>query len=407
MRKSDFADVRLHFPMLQKTMHGHPLIYLDSAATAQKPQYVIDAITDFYTNHYGTVHRGVYELAAYATREYQLARTKVQAFINAEDPEEIVFTRGTTDAINLVANSFARAFLKPGDEVIISAMEHHANIVPWQFVCEQFGAVLKVIAVDDRGELLMDSYKKLLSDKTKIVAVTHVSNAIGTINPIKEIARLAHDAGAKILIDGAQGAPHMPVDVRDLDVDFYAFSGHKLCGPTGVGVLYGKGELLEIMPPYQGGGDMIKTVSFSKTTYNDLPLKFEAGTPMIAEVLGLGAAIDYLAGIGMSEIEQWEHTLLLYATEKLQSIPGLSIIGNASKKGAIISFMVEGIHPLDLGTMLDLKGVAIRTGQHCAQPIIALYEVPATARASMAFYNTKADIDAFVKALLEVIAFMR
>lgn len=407
MRKPDFAKVRLHFPMLQKTMHGHPLIYLDSAATAQKPQYVIDVITDFYTNHYGTVHRAVYELATYATHEYQLARTKVQAFINAEDPEEIIFTRGTTDAINLVANSFGRAFLKAGDEVIISAMEHHANIVPWQIACEQFGAILKVIPVNDRGELLMDSYMELLSDKTKIVAVAHVSNAIGTINPIKEIARLAHDAGAKILIDGAQGAPHMPVDVRDLDVDFYAFSGHKLCGPTGVGVLYGKGELLEIMPPYQGGGDMIKTVSFSKTTYNDLPLKFEAGTPMIAEVLGLGAAIDYLTDIGMSEIEQWEHTLLLYATEKLQMIPGLSIIGNASKKGAIISFTVEGIHPLDIGTMLDLKGIAIRTGQHCAQPIIAHYDVPATARASMAFYNTKAEIDAFAKALHEVIALLR
>lgn len=403
----DFAKLRLDFPMLQKMMHGHPLIYFDSAATAQKPQCVIDTITDFYANHYGTVHRAVYELSTYATHGYQLARTKAQAFINAEDQEEIIFTRGTTDAINLVANSFGKAFLKAGDDVIISAMEHHSNIVPWQFVCEQYGANLKVIPVNDCGELLMDSYKQLLSEKTKIVAVTHVSNALGTVNPIKELARWAHDAGAKILIDGAQGAPHLPLDVTDLGVDFYAFSGHKLCGPTGVGILYGKGELLEIMPPYQGGGDMINTVTFSKTTYNDLPLKFEAGTPMIAEVLGLGAAIDYMTAIGMSEIEHWEHELLLYATEKLHSIPGLSIVGNAAKKGAIISFIIEGIHPLDLGTMLDLKGIAIRTGQHCAQPIMAYYDIPATARISFAFYNTKAEIDAFVKALLGVISLLR
>ncbi|MBA3236906.1 MAG: cysteine desulfurase [Parachlamydiaceae bacterium] len=407
IHKPDFAKLRLDFPMLRKTMHGHPLIYFDSAATAQKPQSVIDVITDFYTNHYGTVHRAVYELATYATHEYQLARTKVQAFINAEDAEEIIFTRGTTDAINLVANSFGRAFIKAGDEVLISAMEHHANIVPWQFVCDQFGATLKVIPVNEQGELLIDDYKQLLSDKTKIVAVTHVSNALGTINPIKELARLAHDAGAKILVDGAQGAPHMPLDVRDLDVDFYAFSGHKLCGPTGVGVLYGKRDLLEIMPPYQGGGDMIDTVTFIKTTYNDLPLKFEAGTPMIAEVLGLGAAIDYLTGIGLSEIERYEHSLLLHATEKLQSIPGLTVVGNAPKKGAIISFTMEGIHPLDLGTMLDLKGVAIRTGRHCAQPILELYNIPATARASLAFYNTKTEIDAFAKILLEIIALLR
>lgn len=403
----DFIKLRQDFPILRQTMHGHPLIYLDSAATAQKPQCVIDTITDFYSCHYGTVHRAVYELSVFATNEYEAARQKVQSFLNAAYVEEIIFTRGTTDAINLVASSFGKAFLKPGDEVLISEMEHHSNIVPWQLACQAHNAVLKVIPINDKGELLIENYKELLSEKTKIVAVTHVSNALGTVNPIKLMADLAHQNGAKILVDGAQGAPHMPVDVQALDVDFYAFSGHKICGPTGIGILYGKRELLNILPPYQGGGDMIKTVSFAHTTYNELPLKFEAGTPLIAEVMGLGSAIDYLSTIGMAHIQEYEQTLLLYATERMKSLPGVSIIGNAVDKGAIISFVVEGIHPLDIGTMLDLKGVAIRTGHHCAQPLIQRLAVPATARASFAFYNTIDEIDRFIAALRETIAMLK
>lgn len=393
--------------MLAKSMHGHPLIYLDSAASAQKPFCVIDTITDFYTNHYGTVHRAVYELATHATTEYQKVRGKAQAFLNAADPGEIVFTRGTTDAINLVAHSYGKLALKPGDEVLISAMEHHSNIVPWQLVCQERGAILKVIPINLQGELLMDHYRQLLTEKTKIVAVTHISNALGTVNPIKEMAALAHEAGAVILVDGAQAAPHMPLDVQELHVDFYAFSGHKIYGPTGVGVLYGRRELLMAMPPYQGGGDMIKQVSFAETTYNELPLKFEAGTPMIAEVLGLGSAIDYLTAIGMDQIAEREHALLVYATEKMTKLPGLTIIGTAQKKGAIISFKVEGIHPLDIGTLLDLKGIAIRTGHHCAQPLMQHYAVPAAARASFGLYNTENEIDCFISALSEIIALLR
>jgi cysteine desulfurase / selenocysteine lyase len=402
----DFAKLRLDFPMLLQAMHGHPLIYFDSAATAQKPQCVIDTITDFYTHHYGTVHRAVYELATHATAEYQATRLKVQSFLNAAHVEEIVYTRGTTDAINLVASSFGKAFLKPGDEVLISEMEHHSNIVPWQLACQAYGAVLKVIPVNDSGELLLDRYNELLTGKTKIVAVTHMSNALGTINPIKKMAELAHQRGAKFLVDGAQGASHLPVDVQELDVDFYAFSGHKVCGPTGVGVLYGKRELLDAMPPYQGGGDMIKTVTFAETTYNDLPMKFEAGTPMIAEVLGLGTAIDYLMNIGMSQIHQHTHRLLDYATRKMQELPGLKIIGTAAEKGAIISFVVNGIHPLDIGTMLDLKGIAIRTGHHCAQPLLRRFGLSGTARASFCFYNTKDEIDQFVAALAKTIVLL-
>jgi cysteine desulfurase / selenocysteine lyase len=406
-QKADFAKLRQDFPMLKKSMHGHPLIYLDSAASAQKPACVIDTITDFYTNHYGTVHRAVYELATYATAEYQSVRSKVQAFMNASDPGEIVFTRGTTDAINLVAHSLGKLLLKSGDEVLISAMEHHSNIVPWQLLCKERGAILKVIPINQRGELLMESYRELLTAKTKIVSVTHVSNTLGTVNPVKEMAQLAHGAGAVIVIDGAQGAPHMPLDVQEMDVDFYAFSGHKIYGPTGVGVLYGKRELLLAMPPYQGGGDMIKHVTFAETTYNELPLKFEAGTPMIAEVLGLGSAIDYLSAIGMEQVNAWEHELLHYATDKIVKLPGLTIIGNAQNKGAIISFKVDGVHPLDIGTMLDLKGVAIRTGHHCAQPLMQQYAVPAAARASFGLYNTKEEIDYFISALSEIIVLLR
>lgn len=405
-QKPDFALLRQDFPMLGKTVHGHPLIYLDSAATAQKPQSVIDCLSDFYANHYGTVHRAVYSFAAEATTRYQAARSKVQSFINAKDSSEIVFTRGTTESINLVAACFGRKYLQAGDEVLITTMEHHSNIVPWQMICSERGAKLKVVPINFAGELCLESFRKMLTEKTKLVAVTHMSNALGTINPIQELTALAHQAGAKILVDGAQAAAHMPVDVQALGVDFYAFSGHKAFGPTGVGVLYGRQQLLAEMPPYQGGGDMIKTVSFESTTYNDLPLKFEAGTPMIAEVIALGAAIDYVTAIGMHEIELWERELLAYATSKLQAMPEVNIIGNAKAKGAILSFEVKGIHPLDIGTLLDLKGVALRTGHHCAQPLMAYYGVPATARASFAFYNTKSDVDAFAEALAQTIALL-
>lgn len=399
----DFRDLRKDFPMLTKTMHGKPLVYLDSGATAQKPQAVIDAISDFYSNHYGTVHRAIYELSVHSTQEYQATRIKTQAFLNAAKVEEIIFTRGTTESINLVAYSFGKAFVKPGDEILISEMEHHSNIVPWQILCEDRGAILKVIPMNNRGELLLDEYKRLLSPKTKLVAMTYVSNALGTINPVKEMIALAHESGAKVLIDGAQAAPHLPIDVQALDTDFFVFSGHKTYGPTGIGVLYGKEELLNQMPPYQGGGDMIEYVSFSNTTYNVLPLKFEAGTPMIAEVIGLGAAIDYMQKVGIAAIQQWEHALLEQATEQMLEIPGLRIIGTAEEKGGIVSFTVDGIHPLDIGTMLDLKGIAIRTGHHCAQPALRYFGVTATARISFGLYNTPEDVNSFVKALEETI----
>lgn len=403
----DFHQIRKDFPMLRKQMHGKPLIYLDSAATAQKPQVVIDAISDFYQNHYGTVHRAVYELSVHSSQEYQQTRHKVQEFLNAAKVDEIIFTRGTTESINMVAYSFGKAFVKPGDEILISEMEHHSNIVPWQILCEDRGAILKVIPMNDRGELILDEYQNLLSAKTRLVAVNHVANSIGTINPIKQMAQMAHAAGANILVDGAQSAPHMPVDVRDLDVDFFVFSGHKVYGPTGIGILYGKEELLDRMPPYQGGGDMIEKVTFAHSTYNVLPLKFEAGTPMIAEVIGLGAALDYVKNIGVESIQKWEHQLLEYATPQLQQIEGLRLIGTAAQKGAILSFVVEGIHALDIGTLLDLKGVAVRTGHHCAQPTMKHFGVTATARASLAMYNTKDEIDQFVGALKEVTKALR
>jgi cysteine desulfurase/selenocysteine lyase len=403
----DLEKRRVDFPMLSKTMHGKPLIYFDSAATAQKPQIVIDTIKDFYQNHYGTVHRAIYELSIYSTHLYQDVRKKVRAFLNASKAEEIIFTRGTTESINMVAYSFGKAFIKPGDEVILSEIEHHSNIVPWQIVCEDRGALLKIIPCNDRGELLLDEYAKLLNEKTKIVSVNHISNALGTLNPIKKMAQMAHAAGAKILVDAAQSAPHLAIDVQDLDVDFLVFSGHKIYGPTGIGVLYGKEVLLNAMPPYQGGGDMIESVTFPKTTYNVLPMKFEAGTPIIAETIGLGAAIDYVNGIGLEAIQKKEHELLLYATEKMESIAGLRIIGTAKEKGAIISFAVEGVHHLDIGTMLDLKGIAIRTGHHCAQPAMRRFGVTGTARASFALYNTKEEIDRFVASLKECLSMLR
>lgn len=399
----DVQKIRQDFPMLTKTMHGKPLIYFDSSATAQKPQCVIDTIQNFYQNHYSTVHRAVYELAVHATQHYQGVREQVRHFLNAEKVEEIIFTRGTTDSINLIAYSFGKAFIQAGDEILISEIEHHANIVPWQMMCEERGAHLKVIPVDEKGNLHLDIFDHLLTSKTRLVAITHIANSIGTVNPIQEIIERSHEKGAKVLVDGAQAAPHMKIDVQDLDADFYVFSGHKLYGPTGIGVLYGKEELLNQMPPYQGGGDMIDQVTFEKTSYNTLPLKFEAGTPLIAEVLGLGAAIDYVQNIGLDVIHQHEQELLRYATEQMQAIKGLHIIGHAHEKAAIISFIVDGIHPLDIGTMLDLKGVAIRTGHHCAQPTMKRFCVPAMARISFGLYNTKEEIDRFIVYLKEVI----
>lgn len=400
---SDLIKARNDFPMLRKLMNGHPLIYFDTAATAQKPQVVINAIKDFYENHYGTVHRAIYELAIHSTNAYDKARQLVKKFINAASDEEIIFTKGTTEGINLVAASYGSANLSKDDEVIISHLEHHSNIVPWQLVCERTGANLKVIPVNDRGELLLEEYQKLLSSKTKIVSIGHIANSIGTVNPIKLMIRLAHEQGAKVMIDAAQSAPHMPIDVQDLDADFLAFSGHKLYGPTGIGILYGKKDLLEKMPPYQGGGDMIDTVTFATTTYAKPPLKFEAGTPMIAEVIGLAAAIEYLLAIGIEKIHSHEKTLLDYATKQLCEIERLHIIGNAPEKGALVSFIVDGIHALDLGTFLDLRGVALRTGHHCAQPALARFNLPSTCRISFGLYNTCAEIDAFISILNEAI----
>ena len=397
----DVWKVRKDFPMLSKTMNDKPLIYLDTAATAQKPQVVIDTINRFYREEYGTVHRAVYEIAARSTEMYSEVRSKVQRFINAPREEEIIFTRGTTESINLVAHSFAQAFLKEGDEILISEMEHHSNIVPWQLICDMYKTRLKVIPINDQAEIDLEAFKSLLTDKTKLVSVGHIANSTGTINPIKDLITLAHQAGAKVLIDGAQAAPHLLIDVQDLDADFYAFSGHKLYGPTGVGVLYGKKELLEAMPPFLGGGDMIEDVTFEKTTYQPIPLKFEAGTPSIAEVIGLGAAIDYVEEIGRLAIHEWEQKLLRYATEKLQAISGIKLYGTAASKGGIVSFTVEGIHPLDLGTILGLKGIAIRTGHLCAQPVLRRFGVEALARISFGVYSTYEDIDTFLHALKE------
>ncbi len=388
-------------------MHGKPLIYFDSAATALKPQCVIDTVTSCYQDHYGTVHRAIYELSIHSTKAYQEARQKVQAFLNAQNSHEIIFTRGTTESINMVAYSFGKAFIYPGDEIIISEIEHHSNIVPWQICCEERGAHLRIIPANERGELDLEAFQQLLNEKTKIVAVAHISNALGTLNPIKQMIDMAHQAGAKVLIDAAQSAPHMPLDVQDLDADFLVFSGHKIYGPTGVGILYGKEALLDAMPPYQGGGDMIDTVTFLKTTYNVLPLKFEAGTPMFVEAIALGIAIDYVSAIGMDKIEKWEHQLLREATEKMRSIPGLQIVGTAKEKGAIISFIVEGTHQLDLGTLLDLQGVAVRTGHHCAQPAMRRFSITGTARASFAFYNTLEELDRFISALNHCVGMLR
>ena len=398
----DLARVREDFPILKELIHGKPLVYLDNAATSQKPWSVINAERDYYTHLNANIHRGVHDLSQRATDAYEGARGKIRQFINARKNEEVIFVRGTTEAINLVAFSYGRSKLKAGDEVIVSEMEHHSNIVPWQMVCDATGAVLRVIPISDAGELDMDAYAKLLNERTKIVAITHVANALGSITPLKKITQMAHAVGAIVLVDGAQAAPHLKIDVQDLDADFYALSGHKIYGPTGVGILYGKEALLDAMPPYQGGGDMIRTVSFKKTTYNTLPYKFEAGTPFISGGIGLGAAIDYVNDLGLAAIAAHEHELLLNATEQAASIPGLKIIGTAREKASVFSFTLGRIHPHDIGTILDHEGIAIRTGHHCAMPVMERLGIPATARASFALYNTHAEVDALFDGIRKV-----
>lgn len=395
------AQRRADFPILERTVHGKPLAYLDNGATSQKPQCVIEAETYYYAHLNANVHRGVHRLSQEATDAYEGARDTVQVFLNAARREEIVFVRGTTEAINLVANSYGMRF-GPGDEIVITAMEHHSNIVPWQLACERTGAVLRVAPVNDRGELIVDEFRRLLGPRTRFVALTHVSNALGTINPVRELVALAHEYGVPVLLDGAQAVPHVAVDVQALDCDFYAFSGHKLYGPTGIGVLYGKSALLEAMPPWQGGGDMIRAVSFTGTTWNDLPYKFEAGTPNIAGAVGLSAAIRYLSDMGLDQVAAHEHALLAYATERAQEVPGLRLIGTARDKAAILSFVLDDVHAHDVGTILDLEGVAVRTGHHCAMPLMERFGVPATVRASFALYNTRADVDALFAALRKV-----
>ncbi|MBL8170721.1 MAG: cysteine desulfurase [Acidobacteria bacterium] len=399
----DVERIRAEFPILTQQVHGKPLVYLDNAATAQKPQVVIDALERYYTEQNANIHRGVHYLSQLATREYEDARVKIQRFLNAAEAHEIIFTRGTTESINLVALSFGRKFVQAGDEIIISTLEHHSNIVPWQMLCEQTGATLRVIPINDAGELLLDEYERMLNPKVKLVAVAHLSNALGTLNPVQRIIELAHAQDIPVLLDGAQAAPHIKVDVRELDCDFYALSGHKLCGPTGIGVLYGKSRWLEAMPPVFGGGDMIASVTFEKTTYNTLPHKLEAGTPHIEGGIGLGVAVDYLTGIGLDRIAAYEHELLEYATELIGSIPGVTLVGTAREKASVLSFTIDNIHPHDIGTILDQEGIAIRAGHHCAQPVMKRFGVPATARASFAFYNTKAEIDALAVGIQKAI----
>jgi cysteine desulfurase/selenocysteine lyase len=399
--------IRADFPILAEKIRNKPLVYLDNAATCQKPQAVIDSILHVYSHDYANVHRGVHTLSVRSTDKFEGARTKVKEFINAAAEKEIIFVRGATEAINLVAQTYGKTNIKAGDEIIITAMEHHSNIVPWQMLCEQTGAVLKVAPMNLQGELIYDEFEKLLNDKTRLVSVVHMSNALGTINPVKKIIAAAHAKNIPVLLDGAQAIPHMTVDVQDLDCDFYVFSGHKLYAPSGIGVLYGRQALLEAMPPYQGGGDMIRKVTFAETEYNTLPYKFEAGTPAIADVIGLGAAIDYLSAIGMDNIAAYEAELLAYATEQALQIKGLRIIGEAEHKGAILSFVLDKIHPHDIGTMLDSLGIAIRAGHHCAMPVMDFYQVPATARASFAMYNTKAEIDVLIKGIRDLISMFR
>jgi len=399
LEKFDINKIRNDFPILKREVNGKPLVYLDNGATTQKPKFVIDAITNYYEEMNSNVHRGVHYLSQLSTDAFEVTRRKVQQFINAKEEAEIIITKGTTESINLVASCFGKAFVHEGDEIIISAMEHHSNIVPWQMLCEDRGAVLRVIPMNDKGELDMKAYEELLSDKTKIVAVAYVSNALGTINPVKQIIEMAHARNVPVLVDAAQAIQHIAIDVQELDVDFLAFSGHKMYAPTGVGVLYGKRALLDAMPPYQGGGDMIKDVTFEKTTYNELPFKFEAGTPNIEAGICFAAAIDYINSLGIENIKAHEDELLAYATQKLKAIAGVRIIGEAEYKSSVISFVVDGVHPYDIGVILDKLGIAVRTGHHCAQPVMDRFNIPGTVRASLALYNTKEDIDNFVAGL--------
>ncbi len=394
--------IREDFPVLRQTVHGKPLVYLDNAATTQKPRAVIAALEHFYTADCSNVHRGVHLLSERATAAYEEARRKVRRFLNAASEREVIFVRGTTEAINLVAHSFGRPRLGPGDEVLLTHMEHHSNIVPWQLLCQETGARLRVAPIDDRGELIFEEFERLLGPRTRIVAVAHVSNALGTVNPVRRIIEAAHARGLPVLVDGAQAAAHIRLDVQALDCDFYAFSGHKLYAPNGIGVLYGKAAWLEQMPPYQSGGDMIRTVTFEKTTFNELPWKFEAGTPNIAGAIGLGAALDYLDGVGLENAATWEQELLAYATRRIASVPGVRLIGTAREKAAVLSFVLEGVHPHDVATILDRQGVAVRAGHVCAQPVMERFGVPAITRASFAFYNTPEEVDALIAALHKV-----
>jgi cysteine desulfurase/selenocysteine lyase len=394
--------IRADFPILHQKVHGHPLVYLDNAATSQKPRQVIDAIVRYYERDNANIHRGVHYLSEKATEDYENSRKTVQEFINAGDSREIIFVRSTTEAINLVAQTYVRQNLKAGDEVLITAMEHHSDIVPWQMICGEKQAKLQVAPINEDGELILEDFERLLSLRTRLVAVAHLSNALGTINPLRQIIDLAHGRGIPVLVDGAQAAPRLPVDVRELDCDFYAFSGHKIYGPTGIGVLYGKLPLLEAMPPYQGGGDMISSVAFERTVYNKVPHKFEAGTPDISGPIGLRAALEYINRLGIENIERHERELLEYATKRVAALPGIKLIGTAKEKAGVLSFVMEGVHPHDIGTILDQEGIAIRTGHHCAQPVMQRFGVPATARASFGLYNTKEEIDALVSGIKKV-----
>ena len=398
----DVESIRADFPILKLMVNGKPLVFLDNAASSQMPQPVIDRLVKYQTSEHANIHRAVHYLSEKATAEYEAARRRAQTFINAAEDREVIFTSGTTEGINLVAHGYGRKFIGEGDEIILTTLEHHSNIVPWQMLAEEKGAAIRVVPINDRGEIDLDDYRRLFNARTKFVGVTHVSNALGTINPVQDMIAIAHEHGVPVLVDGAQAAPHIPVDVQDLDCDFYAFSGHKLCGPTGIGILYGKAALLEKMQPFKGGGDMILSVTFEKTTYNTIPHKFEAGTPPIAAAIGLGAAIDYLSGVGIDAIARRETDLLDYATQQVNGTPGVHIIGTAERKAAVLSFAVEGVHPHDVGTLLNDEGVAIRTGHHCAQPVMQRFKVAATCRASFAFYNTLSEVDALVAAIRKV-----
>lgn len=403
----DIKNIRAQFPILDQEVHGRPLVYLDSAASSQKPKRVIDALDKYYEEEHANVHRGVHYLSQRATDRFEQVRRQAQAFINAEHDHEVIFTRGTTESINLVASSFGKAFIEEGDEVLISAMEHHSNIVPWQIMCQDWGATLKVIPITDEGELIIERFDELLSSNTRLVAVNHVSNTLGTINPIEEIITKAHKVGAAVLIDGAQAVPHMKVDVQDLDADFYCFSSHKMYGPTGIGILYGKEQWLNDMPPYHGGGEMIETVTFEETTYNRLPFKFEAGTPNIADTIAFGEAMTFMEEIGIEQIAKWEHELLEYGMQQLGQIEGMRFIGTAREKASVISFLVGDIHPYDMGTILDQLGIAVRTGHHCTMPLMDRFEIPGTVRASFAVYNTKEEVDVLVEGVKRAVDMLR